>query len=336
MHNTKIRLTKEEKYLDKLYDEFKSILKRHIPNLMIESCGYSGSNFDAKLSDKNKLFIGSDYFFNKGKKFVHWTSIQNLMSILNYREFRFYNLHNSSDEKEFKYAAQQFGITNESIEYSKSYLYTLSFCESKEITNEYLWTEYGKDYSGVAIEFEIVNDPQEWKNYMLSQVYYQIPAFVSKLKEEFEMFKNKYPGATAHIDLGKLIAFHKQKKFSKELEIRIATYYPFKNVQEIEKYCNTEFRFEKDRPRETNYFGLKLWVNSDSPFIREENPQYDRSLNLEKDYFIHNPKIKITNIYFGKNCGISSEEFIKFWGSLNRIVKFKLGYNINIEPNLYG
>ena len=227
-----------EEYLDKLYDEFMFILKRHIPDLMIESTGYTASSFNARLSDKNNSFIGTDYYFDKGKKFVHWTNVQNLMSILNYREFRLYNLHNSSDENEFNYAAANFDITEETIDYSKSYLYTLSFCESNEINNQHLWTEYGKDYSGVAIEFEIINDPKEWKNYMLSQVYYEIPAYVSELKEEFEIFKKRYPGASTHIDLGKLIAFHKQKEFSKELEIRIATYYPFKSVQEIEKYCN--------------------------------------------------------------------------------------------------
>jgi len=312
------------------------IVNRHIPELMIESAGYSGSSFDARLSNKNNSFNGTDYYFNEGKKFVHWTNIQNLMSILNYREFRLYNLHNSSDENEFKYAAKEFDVTDENIDYSKSYLYTLSFCESKEINNDHLWTEYGKNYSGVALEFEIINDPLHWKSYMLSKVYYEIPPYIAKLREELELFRKKHIGATTHLDLGKLIAFHKQKEFSKEAEIRLATYFPFKTGEEIEKYCNTEFRFEKDRPRETNYFGLKLWVNNESPFVRDRNPEFDKSLDVGNDYFKFNPKIKITNIHFGKNCGISSREFLNFWSSLNRITRYKLGYEIDIEPNLYG
>ncbi len=311
-------------------------MERHIPSTMIESNGYSGSRFDAKLSNKNRSFLDSDYYYQKDKKFVHWTNIQNLMSILNYRELRFYNLHNSSDENEFKYAAQKFDITNEIIDYSKNYLYTLSFCESKEINNPDLWTEYGKNYSGVALEFEIVNDPKQWENYMLSQVYYEIPAYIPALKNELEDFRKKHPGATTEIDLGKLIAFHKRKEFSKELEIRLSTYFPFTTAQEIEKFCNTEFRFEKNRARETNYFGLKLWVNNESPFVRDNQPELDKSLKVEDDYFVSNPKIKITNIHFGKNCGITNQEFLKFWTTLNKIVRHKLGYEIEIEPNLFG
>jgi len=289
-----------------------SIVNRHIPELMIESAGYGGTRFDARLSNKNRSFNGTNYYFKEGKKFVHWTNIQNLMSILNYREFRLYNLHNSTDENEFKYAAKKFDTIEETIDYSKSYLYTLSFCESKEINNHHLWTEYGKDYSGVALEFEIINDPLLWENYMLSQVYYKIPPYIDTLRKELELFRKNHKEATTHIDLGKLIAFHKQKEFSKEVEIRLATYFPFKTAQEIEKYCNTEFRFEKDRPRETNYFGLKLWVNNESPFVSDKNPDFDKSLDLTNEYFKSKPKIKITNIHFGKNCGISSQEFVKF------------------------
>lgn len=325
-----------EKCLDQLHEEFMSIINRHIPELMIESAGYSGSRFDARLSNKNRSFYGTDYYFHAGKKFVHWTNIQNLTSILNYREFRLYNLHNSSDENEFKFAAKKFDISDEAIDYSKNYLYTLSFCESKEINNDHLWKEYGKNYSGVALEFEIINDPMSWKNYMLSQVYYEIPHYIATLGKELDLFRKKHKGATTHIDLGKLIAFHKKKEFSKEAEIRLATYFPFKTAQEIEKYCNTEFRFKKNRPRETNYFGLKLWVNNESPFVIDKNPDFDKTLNVTNEYFKLNPKIKITNIHFGKNCGISSQEFVKFWTSLNRIVKYKLGYDIDFEPNLFG
>ena len=118
---------------DRIYKEFMSILKRHIPDSMIESSGYSAGSFSAKLSGKNKSFIGTDYFFDKGKKFVHWTSVQNLLSILNYREFRLYNLHNSSDENEFKYPSQKFNVTKETIDYSKSYLTLFHFVSQKKL-----------------------------------------------------------------------------------------------------------------------------------------------------------------------------------------------------------
>ena len=325
-----------EEYLDKVSDEFMSILHKYIPNKMIVGNGYSEMSFHARLSEINKAFSGSQYYFNGVKKFVHWTSVQNLMSVINYREIRLYNLHNSSDEDEFKYSAQELNLADNQIDYSKSHLYTFSFCQASELKNPDLWQEYGKNYQGVAIEFEIVNDPNEWKDFMLSQVYYEIPKQFVELEKELELFNKKYPDASTFIDLGKLIAFHKKSHFSKELEIRLSTYFPFKNREAIDTYCHTEFKFDKDRARITDYFGLKLWVDNSSPFVMSRNLELDRSLEVNESYFIENPKIKISNIYFGKNCGITNEGFMPFWEKLNYILRIKLGYQIeNLELNLY-
>lgn len=326
-----------EKYLDKISDEFMSILHKYIPNRMIVGNGYSEMSFNARLSNKNKAFSESQYYFNEDKRFIHWTSVQNLMSIINYREIRLYNLHNSSDSEEFAYAAEKLNINNNQIDYSKKYLYTLSFCNASELANEDLWKEYGKNYQGVAIEFEIVNNPNEWNNFMLSEVFYEIPKNFVEMEIELKSFQEKYPDASTFIDLGKLIAFHKKPDFSKELEIRLSTYFPFNHTEAYEKFCNTEFRLEKGRPRETDYFGLKLWVDNNSPFVKSSKPEFDRRLDVEASYFKENPQIKITNIYFGKNCGISNQEFTPFWTKLKHITHYKLGYEIeNLELNLYG
>lgn len=326
-----------EEYLDKVSDEFMSILHKYIPNRMIVGNGYSEMSFNARLSNKNKAFSESQYYFKGNKKFVHWTSVQNLMSIINYRELRLYNLHNSSDAEEFNYSAEKLKLADNQIDYSKKYLYTLSFCQASELGNMDLWTNYGNNYKGVAIEFEIVNNPNEWNNFMLSEVFYETPNDFLEMERELNTFHEKYPQAKTFIDLGKLIAFHKKPDFSKELEIRLSTYFPFNNTEAYEKYCNTEFRFEKDRPRETDYFGLKLWVNNESPFVKSTEPEFDKSLNVPESYFVEKPKIKISNIHFGKNCGISNEEFIPFWRKLKHISHFKLGYEIeDLNLNLYG
>jgi len=326
-----------EKHLYEVSDEFMLILCKYIPNRMIVRNGYSEMSFHARLSNKNQAFSESQYYFKGDKKFIHWTSVQNLMSIINYREIRLYNLHSSSDSDEFAYAAEKLNIDKNQIDYSKKYLYTLSFCKASELANENLWKEYGKKYQGVAIEFEIVNSPNEWNNFMLSEVFYEIPQDFLEMEKELKTFHEKYPNASTFIDLGKLIAFNKKPDFSKELEIRLSTYYPFNTTEAYEKFCNTEFRLEKGRPRETDYFGLKLWVDNESPFVKSDNPEFDRRLDVGISYFAENPQIKITNIYFGKNCGISNEEFTPFWTKLNHITHYKLGYKIeNLELNLYG
>ena len=328
----------EEEYLDKVSDEFMFILHRYIPKRMIFGNGYAGMSFHADLSNKNESFLESQYYYKGDRKFVHWTSsVQNLMSIINYRELRLYNLHNSSDADEFKYSAEKLKLNKDQIDYSKKYLYALSFCKSSELGNTELWTNYGNNYKGVAIEFEIVNNPSEWDNFMLSEVFYEIPSLYLEMEKELNVFHKKYPQAETLIDLGKLIAFHKKPSLSKELEIRLSTYFPFNDTEAYEKYCNTEFRFEKDRPRETDYFGLKLWVDNESPFVKSTDPEFDRTLNVPESYFVEKPKIKIMNIHFGKNCGISNEEFAPFCTKLNHILHLKLGYEIeDLNLNLYG
>lgn len=326
-----------EEYLDNVSDEFMSILHKYIPNKMIVGNGYSEMSFNARLSNENKAFSESQYYYKRDKKFVHWTSIRNLMSIINYREIRLYNLYNSSDSDEFRYAAEKLNLADNQIDYSKKYLYTFSFCKASELSNCDLWKDYGKNYKGVALEFEIVNNPSKWNNFMLSEVFYKIPRDFLEMEEELNKFHEKYPGSKTFIDLGKLIAFHKKPDFSKELEIRLSTYFPFNNTEAYEKFCNTEFRFEKGRPRETDYFGLKLWVDNESPFVKSDNPEFDRRLDVSESYFVQNPQIKITNIYFGKNCGISNVEFTPFWTKLKHIMHLKLGYEIKkLELNLYG
>jgi len=331
------KLMNREEYLDKVSDEFMSILHKYIPNRMIVGNGYSEMSFNARLSNKNNAFSESQYYYKGEKKFVHWTSVQNLMSIINYREIRLYNLHNSSDADEFVYSAEKLKLGDNLIDYSKKYLYTLSFCKASELANTDLWKDYGNNYQGVAIEFEIVNNPNEWNNFMLSEVFYEIPNDYLEMKRELNTFHKKYPDAQTFIDLGKLIAFHKKPDFSKELEVRLSTYFPFNNTEAYEKYCNTEFRFEKNRPRETDYFGLKLWVDNESPFVKSTEPEFDKRLDVVESYFIEKPQIKISNIHFGKNCGISNEEFMPFWTKLKHISHFKLGYEIeDLNLNLYG
>lgn len=327
----------KNEYLDKISDEFMSILRKYIPNKMITGNGYIDMSFDARLSKFNNSYSDSQYFYTGNKKFIHWTTIQNLMSVINYREIRLYNLHNSSDANEFNYAAENLKLPKESIDCAKDFLYTFSFCKSSELDNPYLWQEYGKNYEGVALEFEVVNNPKEWKNFMLSPIFYEIPKNLKNLVDELEKFKLKHPNASTDIDLGKLIAFHKKPDFSKELEIRLSTYYPFEKEEEYDTFCNTEFRFEEKRPRVTDYFGLKLWVDNNSSWVKNEDIDLDRSQRVNDKYFIEKPKIKITNIYFGKNCGINNKVFIHFRQKLEYITKIKLGYEIDdLELNLYG
>lgn len=327
----------EEELIEKIEAEFMAIINSSMLSKWITSNGSSGPNFHATLNTKNEVYKESQYYFNEEKKFVHWTSIQNLMSIINYRELRLYNLHKSSDSEEFNYAAKALNVSNNQIDHSKKFLYTFSFCKSTEINNNDLWSDYGKDYKGVALEFEIINDPKSWDNFMLANVYYEIPTQLEKFGSQINILKNKYSGIEANIDLGRLIAFHKQPNpYKKEKEIRLSTYFPFGgDIEAYWKHCNTEFILDKNRPRITDYSSLNLWTDNDSPYLKSKIENYDRRLILESEYFIRKPQIKLTNIHFGYDCGISNKEYYGFKQKLEEIIKRKLGYELRLPLNLF-
>ncbi len=320
--------------LDNIESEFLDKIQKYIPRLWIKSFGYSAASFHADLTDDISAYKNGQYYYDGNQKFIHWTSLQNLTSIINSREIRLYNLHNSNDPTEFEYAAQKLSIPGYSIEHSKTYLFTFSCCEAELIKNDYLWKVYGRDYGGVGIEFTIENDIDATEKYMLSKVYYEIPFDLISLKKDLDVLEKKYSGAELNIDLGKLLAYHKHPDYNSESEIRLSSYYPFIDDEASITHCNSEFRFD-DRPRITEYFPLKLWVNNESAYIKPVDHRYDRRLYVPDDYFIKNPRIKIKNVYFGYNCGISNMDFGKYREKLEEIILYKLGYRVNLNPNLF-
>lgn len=321
-----------EKELDKILNEYLSEFYSFFPKKCFNSRGYIDSNFHINLSENNINFKETQYFYSGEKKFVHWTSVRNLMSIINNREIRFYNLHMSSDSQEFNYAASKLPIDDEKIDIYKKYFYTFSFCEACEINNSNLWENYGNNYQGVAFEFEIVNDSEMWEKFMLSKVFYELPQSLIKLQDKLSELKTQH--SNINFDFARLIGFHKEPKFSKEKEIRISTFLPFGDSNDAYwKYCKTDFRFEKNRPRITEYFGLNLWVNNNSAYLRSSEKNFDRKLNVEENYFITKPKIKITKIFFGKNCGISNKDFEPYYIALNQILSRQFGYDIEVSLN---
>lgn len=143
----------EIEYYRKIDSEFDRIIHECFPNTFLQSHENSGNRYHADITKYNGGFKETEYFYNEKLEFFHLTSIQNLLSILNERSFRFYNLHNSNDEKEYKHVAELFSMDEDEINHKKDYLYTLSFCPMSEIENDQVWMEYGRNYSGAAIVF---------------------------------------------------------------------------------------------------------------------------------------------------------------------------------------
>jgi hypothetical protein len=323
--------------LEEIYEEFRQLLRTHFPDLHFTHTGYTGGNFHAELASENRMFVDTPYFFNEELRFIHFTSVDNLLSILNNREIRLYNLHSSKDEEEYHHAAVKLGLQADEIEFAKSYYYTFSFCKQEDLSNKYLWEGYGKGATGVAIEFAIENNPFDWDNYMISNVYYDIPNNFAAFAKDISVLKSKYGITTSGFNIGRLIGFYKRNDFHDEREVRIATFFPFKDFEEYLKFAKAEFRLKNDKRRNriTNYISLPLWVDNDSILVKSDKPELDRSSSFDNDYFLRRPKIIVRNIYFGENCGIDNLDLSPFTNILTDIIRFNLGYRVSLEMNVY-
>jgi hypothetical protein len=315
--------------------ELQAIGQRCIPNAPFDSWGQTGSTFYANLSRHNGAYRGTDYYYEGEYKFLHFTRFEYLFSILNEQAFRFYDLNSSEDEDEYLYAAEILNVNENKRQYAKQNLYTFSCCPISEIHNEHVWKEFGKDYSGAAIVFEIINDPMKWDNFHLGLIKYSVPDSFAAYSEELFMFQLEN-GIDAEMDLSKLIAFHKKEKWANEKEIRILTYYPFDNLSEKFQHLRLDYRRKEGRNRLTRYFNLPLWVDGNSYAVKTFNPQVLQRFNhIPPHFFVERPKIVIKDILIGANSRLSIKEFLRMVEELEEIITYNLGYDVKISRSMH-
>ena len=325
-------------YIETIEKDFHGIIKKLFPNNFLQSSGSSGGDFHGHFAKQNLYYQNTDYSYKGDLTFFHLTSYQNLFSILNSRAIRMYNLHNANDPEEFEFSAKLFNPNKQEIDFRKTNIYTFSFCPMSEIKNEKVWAKYGQDFAGVAIIFKIVNDTSKWDNFNLSDIKYNLSPTLETYVKEINALKEKYPGCTFYLELEKIMAFHKKEEWKDEKEVRILTYNPYKNWDERLKFSKRELRIEENRNRFTEYIDLNLWVDNSSAYLenRHGDPMVDRKQNLPTaDYFETTPKIVISDIRFGHNCGLTNQEYYKFKIEIEELIRFNFGYKIEMENNLY-
>ncbi len=316
--------------LDLIHSELKQTLEKCLPGIKMNT-GYSDSYFRADVSNNNYMLKGSPYFYSGDLKFIHWTSVNNLLSIINSREIRMYNLYNSDDEDEFAFAAEILGLENKVINFLKKYYFTFSFCNSTELNNRHLWENYGKNHKGVALEFSIENEPQYWERFMLADVEYGSSEHFKNFTNGIELLKKKYNVDFTGVNIAKLIGFHKKQNFLNEKEVRLASHFPYEYEEQYIKFAKPEFRIDSNRNRITEYISVPLWVNNNSEYVKNAIAELSRVSQYNDKYFETKPKIKIAKIYFGENCGLKSQEFFSYQKRIHEIFLDNYGYKIETE-----
>jgi hypothetical protein len=137
----------------------------------------------------NSSLNGTGFHFDyKNKKLLHFTSLNNLKSILESESLHCSNFNEFSDRKEMLLAAENiFKISDLEKRKSKNGLFALSLTEmgDKDVKKsyEYHWKNYGNDFKGVALELEIIH---------FTDVYYPLSIkYVKNIEEEEIITKMK-------------------------------------------------------------------------------------------------------------------------------------------------
>ena len=241
---------------------------------------------NCEIPFNNRQLIDSKYYYEKKKKFIHYTKIENLLSILREKGVRMYNLNNSNDPQEFNFAAEVLKLENNQIDEGKKNIFSFSMSEINseyEGENPILWRLYGNNGYGCAIIFEIVNNPKDWNYFHLSKIYYNEKDDIELFYEKSNEFQNKNPIRLKY-DLSRLIAFHKDIIWKIENEIRLIVC--FKNLLNLKPLSKNTFS-DLNKKKKTSYNFLPL--------------VYEKDDNIENLLAKTNPLLKISKIILGYN-----------------------------------
>lgn len=211
---------------DRLIDDYrKTVIPSLIPNVSPDLLLGSFSN------GRNQLLIqcGNDFangtrYATKSSRFIHFTSLRALHSIINENALRLYSLKNVNDPNELSHFIGNL-LPTERLQNIQANTYILSLCATGVLNEENilnLWRLYGNEGWGVAIEFDINFGGYTSDNgYFLGKVIYEKPNIADFLARN-EEFENKHNIKMNISDLLRVPAsFHKSAYYKVEEEVRL-------------------------------------------------------------------------------------------------------------------
>ncbi len=241
-------LKREDEFSDLVLNDFESFRKSELvqsnfPNFggvqMLSGTRTGSFKREFKLSNSyNNIYKASPYYYDKQNLLIHYTSLDNLFSIINENAIRLYDLKFTNDPQEIFFSFKNLDFNKTFSEYDlenlKNNLFNISFFEYKDenkIENFNHWRTYGKDGDGVILIFELFNSNMEyWNNVHFSKVYYGTDNDYFKnlrtITNEYNAFYDKYykeddTFINSPDFFQKLLAFHKNGFWEEEDETRL-------------------------------------------------------------------------------------------------------------------
>jgi len=354
--NSNDKLTEMQLIENEFAEPFKKFLD--IPlNASQSSISMTGQpvNTHIRISKQNKDYSKTRYYYTDRKKLLHFTSLRALFSILNEKAIRLYNLNNSDDPNEYTYATKNMdrfykkigipeGKIPELTQTVKNESFIFSCTSTDNLQKKNFWKEYADQGKGVAIEFEIINEPLEWEACYLSKTRYGELENFNDLISEVIQILGKNPSNNYTFNIDQILIFHKDPGLQDEDEIRILCQRPevrstmfdayifydiCRNSSSIVRYMKLPISIVKPRNycfcREIERFG-NIWSQEDAG-----SDFYKNLIGFQKQI----PLIKITNIYFCQEFPFKGVDFNSFIDEIYRMFNDNLGYVIeNLSRNI--
>ncbi len=220
---------------------FKSFLiefGEKIPNAKVLMQSWHSVNdniggLDVTFKSSQNAFEGTAFHSKIHKQYIHYTSKESLLNILNEGAVRCYSANNMNDPNEIYSIVTQLGlsINQEFVENIRRSLFLFSMCRYDENykDDKYLWSKYGKDGEGVGIVFEIENESNDWLSTYIGDVNYSSDLERDNLLKttieicdkysKLGLNSNEYPTL-----LYLLFAMNKGASWSNERETRAVTH----------------------------------------------------------------------------------------------------------------
>jgi hypothetical protein len=304
---------------------------RSAGNLVVGSPDHAPTTFRGKISTNN-LLKESPYEFSGENDFLHFTSLQSLIQILDTGHIRMSEFGNLIDKQELSYAASifenepLFSYKEHELDLFKQSLFCLSLLEysADTVINPFMWEAYGKKGRGTCLRIKLTK-PNPY-SFVIGKVLYGYENLYSlhKLKELALSFKPKakiFPSNFFSLIL-ELQSFHKSKKFSVENEIRLLFREdkdPYKNHDHLTIYKSV------NPNDEVKYFN-KLFIKNRHELLERNKVN---TIGMEADKILDiSPQIEIQEIIIGNSLKV--EEKIALLDLLTEI-KTKHKYDFQIK-----
>lgn len=179
------------------------------------------------ISPYNKDLKGSNYFYEQELRFIHFTKLSAIQSIISEKCIRLYNLNNLNDPREYGYAGDLIFFNYKNKKEARENIFLLSMCKEDIIksTTEIefnLWRLYGNNGFGIAVILDFnYSAPIKWKDYFLSLVHYGSPSRLNIREYNNAIKKMINEPPKVDIDLGQIVCFHKSRLYGLEQEVRL-------------------------------------------------------------------------------------------------------------------